>query len=1124
MDAKIFRVNYKSDFILTLTSDAGWMTPFCIKFWTGSPMLAYYASYDGTTHVHCTYDPSEPTKLTVQFDDHHLPIGNLKYQVAYHFTVADFPENTEDEVTNQANVTTVIDGDTYQVMLDLNGETAPEIQFALPAYANELQRIQNEQTRIAQEQQRIAQEQQRISQEAARVTEFNGIKAEALADHQRANEDHSRATSDHQNALADRSQAASDHSRAQSDHTTAGSDHSQANSDHIRAQSDHNTALSDHQTALSDHTQANTDHTRAESDHTRATADSSTAAADHRTASTDHTQANTDHARAESDHQRVETDLAEVEEFSNSLGAYDISAANATGSTLATYPDLATALGTNGSNIPEALRKGGMSVKFVQSSDNKYVQYRLMANEFTTDTTQWQSSETKKTIDSYGFAENTVGSIKIAQRPSSIGNPFKNLGYFYDGNGKKRASGNYACTDLLPIIDTIRIGVIANYNYAAILFYDENKQYISNITHSTIGTLGEFHDYVPAIPTGAKYFAVTVLKAAITECYVVCGNVEQYLDDKIEFPELMHTIYDTDLVRENKIYTDAGVGATNNDIDAVKLNVSEGDVLRITCNIGNNSNYHAVKFYTSNGGTLVEAKLLDGDFVGCKLVVPANATFAICQGRTANAAGGINPNHIQLKVDLYSKYKKKQAEFIEYDALMLEPCQGYYRKGTGSNLPFLVCSTGTLGYRVSVPIPVKVGDVITAGTAISYPFDTVVHVTFDANKDCLGTLNMSNGSITITQAMWDSGVRYIAISYRPDDTPSLTVTRSSDAEPFVLDKTLRMKISPYEKGFFVWIPSKQIGGKYIGYRFIKYYKKWDSLEYEDGDGNTQTLTDVVNSDVWNCEEIYDENMQYMSLGHSNFIFAVNGESFTGDGHGNEASMFTQFLVDGKIKEIASGGTYFSGNRICYDCNSFECTWKSNVYRHGSGQQYADTAKPYINTDGTLAVNAEHYLNAKFDYGNKIRIENILNIKRNGITFMSCNGAMIECNFGDFSYLSINDDNNDVNQVADDGTVTALANSINLAPGTGSTSYNGLSVKANEVKMWGKGFAIMQRMEPKYNDRLGKCGIYIHKYANRIKCYFHPVVTTRTASAIGVSAETFNAGDVISVVDYREIEV
>ena len=51
MDAKIFRILYKSDFILTLVSDAGWATPFCIKFWTGSPSQAYYAQYDGTTYT-----------------------------------------------------------------------------------------------------------------------------------------------------------------------------------------------------------------------------------------------------------------------------------------------------------------------------------------------------------------------------------------------------------------------------------------------------------------------------------------------------------------------------------------------------------------------------------------------------------------------------------------------------------------------------------------------------------------------------------------------------------------------------------------------------------------------------------------------------------------------------------------------------------------------------------------------------------------------------------------------------------------------------------------------------------------------------------------------------------------
>ena len=202
MAAKIFRINYKSDFILTLNSDAGWMTPFCIKFWTGAPSQAFFVGWDGETYTHCSYDPSEPTKLVVQFDDHHLPIGDLKFQIAYHFTVADFPDDTEDEVINPANITTEIDGQTYQVMLDFTGETAPEVEFSLPAYANEAQRIANELERIANEQtridnealrisaeqtrqdneaQRIQNEQTRISQEEARVREFATLKHESEA-------------------------------------------------------------------------------------------------------------------------------------------------------------------------------------------------------------------------------------------------------------------------------------------------------------------------------------------------------------------------------------------------------------------------------------------------------------------------------------------------------------------------------------------------------------------------------------------------------------------------------------------------------------------------------------------------------------------------------------------------------------------------------------------------------------------------------------------------------------------------------------------------------------------------------------------------------------------------------
>ena len=79
--------------------------------------------------------------------------------------------------------------------------------------------------------------------------------------------------------------------------------------------------------------------------------------------------------------------------------AFDLSAYNAVGSTLATYADLSAAL-TALNTLPAAYKKGGMSMKFVQSSDNKYIQARLMANAFTTDVTQWQSVDDEPTAGS----------------------------------------------------------------------------------------------------------------------------------------------------------------------------------------------------------------------------------------------------------------------------------------------------------------------------------------------------------------------------------------------------------------------------------------------------------------------------------------------------------------------------------------------------------------------------------------------------------------------------------------------------------------------------------------------------------------------------------------------------
>ena len=77
---------------------------------------------------------------------------------------------------------------------------------------------------------------------------------------------------------------------------------------------------------------------------------------------------------------------------------YDVSSHN----NGATFESLSTLLSAENLStlIPTAVRSGGMSIRFVQSSDNKYVQYRLMSNSFSTTESDWQGVDDEPTVGS----------------------------------------------------------------------------------------------------------------------------------------------------------------------------------------------------------------------------------------------------------------------------------------------------------------------------------------------------------------------------------------------------------------------------------------------------------------------------------------------------------------------------------------------------------------------------------------------------------------------------------------------------------------------------------------------------------------------------------------------------
>lgn len=125
----------------------------------------------------------------------------------------------------------------------------------------------------------------------------------------------------------------------------------------------------------------------------------------------------------------------------DNMGALDVSKLNASGGTLATYADLSAALAA----IPSDYQDGGMSIKFVSSVDNKYVQYRLMTNTWSTNVTDWQGIDNKVIPGSNNLVDGGGIYSCINEKAGSdtvINKKLPNSGLMYNGGTGKVVSAN----------------------------------------------------------------------------------------------------------------------------------------------------------------------------------------------------------------------------------------------------------------------------------------------------------------------------------------------------------------------------------------------------------------------------------------------------------------------------------------------------------------------------------------------------------------------------------------------------------------------------------------------------------------------------------------------------------
>ena len=74
--------------------------------------------------------------------------------------------------------------------------------------------------------------------------------------------------------------------------------------------------------------------------------------------------------------------------------------------------------------IPTSVRHGGMTIRYIQTSDNKYIQARCMAQNFTTDVAQWQGVDDELTAGSNNLIKSggVAKQFGILDKANVVGN------------------------------------------------------------------------------------------------------------------------------------------------------------------------------------------------------------------------------------------------------------------------------------------------------------------------------------------------------------------------------------------------------------------------------------------------------------------------------------------------------------------------------------------------------------------------------------------------------------------------------------------------------------------------------------------------------------------------------
>ena len=344
-----------------------------------------------------------------------------------------------------------------------------------------------------------------------------------------------------------------------------------------------------------------------------------------------------------------------------------------------------------GTLIPTSVRKGGMSIKFVLTSDNKYVQYRYIGTDVTTATlftnvNNWDEvGYTAQKISELGF-------IPTAPLSPSESNNWKLL-----GNGLCSGDESYKMVKyLVNEGDVLRLhiskesgGVMQFQNAASVPASGANGNLVGSTYTNAVDELVE-------VPAGATYLIVSQLKTTTTnvvekkvsvdnvptlwsENLVKSGGVSGYVNSKVE--GYVHPIY----VNKNNLITKTGYFSSYNGYNAYVFDVRALKGRTIILDEVERVNSYLFAFVTdyatiptSENTELWENLLVwgiygysTGNAFEYECIVPMTANYLVLSGTDANPAA-LREKHNML--DNFEKIETESENIYsnEYDIVKLK--------------------------------------------------------------------------------------------------------------------------------------------------------------------------------------------------------------------------------------------------------------------------------------------------------------------------------------------------------------------------------------------------------------------------------------------------------------------